>query len=82
MSKLREVSQFKLTASVLRHNVARKVRLDLTRTESIDWVLVEISDLSHQISALLYQFALCLRIELTVQLAMKLLKLDYLLLLD
>ena len=82
MAQLGEVSQFEFTAGVLRHYIAGEVCLDLTRTESIDGILIQLADLAHQLGAFLDQLALRLVGELAVELAVKLLKLHHFLVLD
>jgi len=78
---LREVSEFKLAARVLWHDVAREVCLNLIGRKPIDRALVEVADLANQICTLLDQLALWLLSELAVEFSMELFKLDHLLVL-
>lgn len=78
MAQLREVSQAELVAGVLWHDIAWELRLNLVRREAVDRALVQASDLPDELHAFLDQFALRLLIQLMVQLALELLKLDHL----
>ena len=76
------MTQTELTIGIFGHDVTREVRLDLIRGETIYWTLVQVSNLADQISALLDQFAFWLLVQLMVQLALELFKLDHFRVLD
>ena len=66
MAQLGEVTQTKLTTGVFRHDVAWEVRLDLIRCETVNGALIETSNLTNEIGALLNQLALRLLVKLVV----------------
>ena len=71
-----EVSQSELAASVLRHYITWKVSLDLVWREHVQRAVVQVTDLTHKVSTLLYQFALWLLVKLVIELSLEFLKFD------
>ena len=69
------MSQSELCTGVLRDDIAWEVSWNLSWTESVNWALIELSDLSYEVSTLFNQLALGLLIELVIQFALELLKL-------
>lgn len=77
MAQLGKVTQPKLTAGILGHDVTWELGLNLARREPVDWAVVKVTDLPYNISTSLDELALRFLVELAVEFALEFFKLDH-----